>query len=154
MALTTAQLTTLKADIQSRPSLWANGTQQIGNEEVAAFYNSTASPVVNIWKPAVTVQELNSAIAWSDMVVVTQEKQLAYQSMIWNFSIDMTDAQVRAGIDSIFGAGSASKNGINAIGKRGATYLEALFSTGGATKVSSVFGVQLQAAEVSSAING
>lgn len=152
--LTSAQLAILKTDIQSRPTLWANGTQQISNEEVAAFYNSTASPAVNVWKPEVTVQELNSAIAWSDMVLISQEKQLAYQSMIWNFKIDMTDAQVRSGIDTIFGAGSASKAGINNIGKRNATYLEALFATGGATKVSSLFGYKLQPEEVSAAING
>jgi hypothetical protein len=151
--MTTAQIATLKADILSRPNLWANGTQQIGNEEVAAFYNSTASPVVNVWKPEVTVQELNSAIAWSDMVLLTQEKQLTYQSMIWNFKIDMTDAQVRSGIDTIFGNPSSSRTGILNVGKRSATYFEALFATGGATKISSLFGYQLSPAEVSAAIN-
>lgn len=151
--MTTSQLATLKADIFSRPNLWANGTQQIGNEEVAAFYNSTASPVVNVWKPEVSVQELNSAIVWSDMVLLSQEKQLTYQSMIWNFKIDMTDPQVRSGIDAIFGSGSASKTGINNVGKRNATYLEALFATGGATKVSSLFGYKLSGDEVAAALN-
>lgn len=154
MSLTTAQLAVLKTDLQSRANLWLNGTQVIGNEETAAFYNSVANPVVNIWKPDVTIQELNSAIAWADMVALPVEKQLTFQSMIWANTIDMTDNQVRTGIDTIFGSGSTSKAGINNVGKKQATYLEALFSTGGATKVSSVYKYQLQPSEVASAIYG
>lgn len=145
--MTPAQLATLKVDIFSR---WP---QQIGNEEIADFYNSVAVPTVNVWKPEVTITELNSAIAWPDMVSLTIEKQLAFQTMIWSFKIDMTDAQVRNGIDTIFGSVSASKAGIVNVGKRPATYLESLFSTGGATKVSQVFGYKLLPSDVAEALN-
>lgn len=153
MALTQAQLEVLEADIKSRPSLWANGTQQVSNEEVAGFYNSIATPTVNIWKPNLTIRELNSAIAWADMIAISTNSQLAFQSMIWANEIDMTDAQVRAGIDAIFGNPSTSRTGILNVGKRPATYLEALFSTGGATKVSQMYDYKLQPEQVAMALN-
>lgn len=152
--LTTQQLATLKTDIQSRANLWSNGTQQIGDQEVATFYNTVAEPAVPIWKKDVDITQLNSAVNWSDMAALTQEKQLAYQSMVWANVIDMTDVQVRGGVDAIFGNPSSSRTGILAIGKRNATYLEALFATGGATKISAVYNNSLSASEVSAAING
>lgn len=153
MSLTLQQLQTLKADIQSRHALWANGTQQVSNEDVAAFYNSTATPTVNVWKPEVTITELNSVIDWVSMTALTVEKQLAFQTMIWSFKIDMTDAQVRAGIDAIFGNPSATRTGILNVGKKAASYIEAMFSTGGAVKTSQMFGYKFQPGEVADALN-
>lgn len=150
--MTNAQLTTLKTDIQARPNLWTNGKPLLADADIAAFYNTLSA--VNIWRPSVTVRELNSAIAWAAMVAITQEKQLTYQSMIWANEIDMTDNQVRNGVTAVFGAGSTSETGIMAVGKRVATFLEALFSGGaGTTKVSTLFGVQLQSQDVTDALS-
>lgn len=150
--MTPAQLAALKADIQARPEFWANDTQLIGDDEIAAFYNLPSDPAVLIWKRDVTINELNSVIAWPDLVALPVEKQLAFQSMIWANTIDMGDPQVRQGIDAIFGNPSTSRSGIINVGRRTATNLEALFSTGSGVRITSMYNRRLMPQEVSAAI--
>jgi hypothetical protein len=153
LALTPAQLATLKTAILAEPSL-STAVATADDQAIANWFNEPSSPAVAVWKPVVDIQALNSAIAWADMVVLTQEKQLTYQSMIWANQVDMTDNQVRQGLKAVFGAASTSYTAIVAIGQRTATRYEALFSSGAGPKVSTVFGEALTPQAVSTALRG
>ena len=140
MLLTSAQKTTLKTHLNANTNQItnvANGQLAAINtllspldpenaERMATWYNGLAvagdaQPFTtrNLWNPRTTIQQLNTAIRWQDLIphdlggspTVTEqmlarnEKWMRWQSMTWNQSlgIDMTDAQVRAGVLAIFG---------------------------------------------------
>lgn len=94
----------------------------------------------NLWNPKTTIKLLNAAVRWQDLIphdlggspTVDQqflsrcEKWLRWQSMIWNQNegIDMTDAQVRAGVLAIFGD-TVGPSTADSIGKVGCGKLDA-----------------------------
>lgn len=148
MALTTAQRTTLKADVLARLSL-AGAVALADWPAVANFYNTTAVPAVSLWMPNVGVAFLNSAIAWATYKTLTLQEQGAYRAMTQIGSVDMTDNQVRQGFSSIFGSASASWIAIRDGAQRPATYFEALFSVASGSAFNSVFyGQPLSSIEV------
>ena len=155
--MTVAQLITLKNDILTR---WPTPATRPSDLDIAEFYNTpTTAPAVEVWRPVVTIQELNAAIEWPYMITLTQEKQLAFQSMIWANQIDMTDLQVRQGVNAIFAAPMApgTRNNINGAGcgKRTGTYFETLFvkDTNPVVKVSLFFGELLTPGDVTAALS-
>ena len=189
MNLTPAQLQTLKAHI-------AANTDTVGgvaikdlpatadnNFAIAAWYNTPATGTeqqafaapLSLWKPVVTIQELNTAINWSQTPganAATDAQQtnawLRWQSMCWNNFLDLTDPQVRGGIAAVWATGGSNAN-IKAVGvgRRLGTRAELLFA--GAARgpdgntpdanaalngrVSPVFGQQLTGADVDAARN-
>lgn len=152
MALTTQQAATLKTDIQARANLNAF-VAAADWPSVAIFYNGVASPTVQVWKPAVTINELNSAINWTSFVTTGIGKQTAFLCMTQNKMIDATDSQVRGGIAQIFAGDSTSINALTAVSQRPATYFEALFSVAsGAAQVSTFYGQNLQPLDVQHAM--
>jgi len=155
--LTSSQLQALKTDILSKVGTGGplQAAYAAGNDQgIADWYNQPASPVTKVWKPSVSIAELNSAIAWADMVGIPAARQTTYLAMTQAGSIDMTDAQVRQGLVEIFGNGSTSVTGITNVGRRDATNLELLFSTGTTTKTSQVFGQLLTNQDVAQALRG
>ncbi len=188
MPLTNAQLTTLKNHLAANTNL-VNGVAinaipdgPDNNIAIAAWYNATAlandsqpfADSLNLWKPVVTIQELNGAIVWSaDPTGGTDAARtnswLRWQSMCWSNAIDLTDAQVRSGVADVWGSASASNLAIKAVGvgRRAGTRFELLFASanrgpnGSAAsgtmedngRVSPFFGQKLTAADISDARN-
>lgn len=187
MNLTPAKLQTLKAHI-------AANTDTVGgvaikdlpptadnNFAIAAWYNTPvtgteqqafAAPLA-LWKPVVTIQELNTAINWSQNPAgATAADQtnswLRWQSMCWNNFLDLTDAQVRSGVAAVWSSGNSNTN-IKAVGtgRRLGTRAELLFAgpargpNGNPAdpdnalngRVSPVFGQQLTGGDVDQARN-
>lgn len=150
--LTSAQLATLKTDINAQAPLAAARTAADW-PTVAAFYNANTSPAVAVWKPSITVHEMNAVITWSAFAGLTALAQNAYMAMTQDGFVDATSATVRAGFSTVFGAGSASLTALNALAQRTATRLEALLvSVAGPPIVSAVFGQSLSADDVQKAM--
>ncbi len=188
MPLTPAQLTTLKNHLTANTNL-VNGVainaipdSPDNNIAIAAWYNATAlandsqpfADSLNLWKPVVTIQELNGAIVWNADPTGTTDGEktnswLRWQSMCWSNAIDLTDDQVRTGVADVWGAGTATNTNIKAVGvgRRAGTRFELLFA--GVNKgpngsgvsgtmalngrVSPFFGQKLTAADISDARN-
>jgi hypothetical protein len=144
MSLTLVQLQALKAAMTTDPNVAAD--LAAGNDgNIAIYYNST-DPTRTVWKPNVTVHDMNTAIVWSEFVVLTDLKQRAYMAITQNGTVDATSLNVRNGFNSIFGASSSLTN-LTAIAQQPATRFEALdafwVTTGGTVGVTSVFGFRL-----------
>lgn len=162
-ALNATQLATLKADIQSRqattfPTL--NPSNPDDAFTIAAWYNATAqtgeyATPLKVWKPVVTITEANSVIDWAGSPAGAAAADvtngwLKWQSMFWSNAIDMTDAQVRQGINSVWGSGSTTATGLLNVGKKDCTRLECLLSGSGVggARVSQVFGQKVTYQEI------
>jgi hypothetical protein len=193
MPLTSAQATTLRAHILANTNPVtnvANGQQvpinalpDVGDnyQNVANWYNGVAAagdaqPIaapLAVWRPVVTIGQLNSAIDWSadptgggtPSAGQVTNLWLRWQSMCWGNQIDMTDPQVRQGVVNIWGSSSASSLAIGGVGKQPGTRLECLLAGAGvgggiglgpaAARVSQVFGYRITGPEVASVlING
>jgi hypothetical protein len=154
--LTTAQLATLKTDIQAQGTL-AAAVSAADWQTVAAFYNANSSSA--IWLPSVPVATLASAIDWSTTALtggnggfqsLAQAARDAYFALTQGGSVDATQTNVRNGFSSIFPANVASA--LAAVAQRTATRLEVLFGSGGPPVVSALFGYQVTASEVQKAM--
>lgn len=150
MILTAAQIQTLKAHIAANTDLIggvainALPNTPDNNSAVAAWYNTPvsgaelqpfAAPTV-LWRPVVTIQELNTAVNWSQNPganAATDAQQtnawLRWQSMCWNNFLDLTDNQVRSGVAAVWATGG-SNAAIKAVGvgRRTGTRAELLFA--------------------------
>lgn len=147
--LTPTQLTTLRNHIAANTNLIGgvpiqtlpNGGDE--NDAIAAWYNQTAQagdaqPFAdsrNLWKPGVTITELNSAINWSQNPAGATAAEmtnawLRWQSMCWSNVLDLTDPQVRSGIAAVWATGG-SNAAIKAVGvgRRPGTRFELVFAS-------------------------
>lgn len=104
---------------------------------LAEFYNSSTNS--NIWKPDLKVTELSKAIVMSAFIALTAIKQNGYFVLTQGEFIDATNANIRTGFTTIFGAG-ATLNNLTALAQRFATNFEFLFTT---ANVSSVYSYTL-----------
>jgi len=157
--LSPAQIATLKAHILANTNAipagfpWSGSfagtainaipiTSADGNAAVAGWYNLFAAAndnqpfadSLNLWKPSVTITELNTAINWAQNPAgATAADQtnawLRWQSMCWSNSLDLTDNQVRSGVQSVWATGSSNAS-IKAVGtgRRAATNFERLYA--------------------------
>ena len=142
--MNSAQLTTFKAAILAEPNVAAARASQ-SHGAIAAYYNGPGTGL--IWRPAITVAELNTAIVWSEFIALTQGQRDAYAALISGATVDATNANVRAGFSTIF-AGTSITN-LTALAQRVPTVFEQLFSSGG---VSTMFGYQVSVADVVQAL--
>lgn len=141
--MTPAQLTALKTAINGDANLAAARTAgDMGT--IAAYYNAPGTGM--IWRPAISVGELNTAIVWSEFIALTQGQRDAYFAMI-QASIDATNANVRSGFASIFSGQSLTN--LTALAQRTPTRFEALFTT---AQVSTAFGQIVLVADVAAAL--
>lgn len=132
MPLTTAQLTTLKADILADPALAAQPNNSDGAFAIAAVYNTVATPDFIVWKTDVPTSVCKQAMVWTEFISRSAGEREAWQFMLSNGTINPSDANVRQGIQDIFSGagGAASRAALLAIAKRKATRAEKLFATG------------------------
>lgn len=155
--MTPAQLTALKTDILSQPSL-ASAVLSRDWVVISAFYNAIASPDFQVWRTNVKVQEVYDTISWdkftpvdaadstaiyTNRLLAIQTKQMNLQNMlIGRDTIDSSKANIRSGLRDATvalpaGAGGAAISATGASGvtlltvfTRKATVGEKLFTTG------------------------
>lgn len=133
MALTQAQLITLKADIYADSTLAAWAATGRMAQEISDAYNLQAATAHIVWRTAVEPDEWRAAIMYGGGGV--QFDGLAAskrECLIWAFSgvINPSRQEIRVAIDDWCGTQNTLKAAIAAAEKRTATRAEKLFSTG------------------------
>lgn len=150
--LTTAQLATFKTAIKGDAAL-AAFLAGANAQAIADYYNAKAPSPPNVWRPSITVQELNTAVDWAAFAALTALKQTAYMAMTQGGFVDATSTGVRGGFQAVFGAGTASTNALNALAQRSATRFEAVFATvSGTGNNSPLFGKTCSTDDVAAAV--
>lgn len=142
MTLTLAQRTTLKAYIVSQPDLQTNGDIVA----LTSLLNVTAAPEFWVWRSAVTREDVYTL--QNDLVIggaqtgfwswTTYKNQAATEQNAWTqmFMGDVANfgrTNVRDGVASIFtgsAAANAQRDHILSIGRRKASRVERVFTTG------------------------
>lgn len=135
MALTQAQLATLKADINADPTLSAIPNTPDGAFEIAAAYNAVAVPQFIVWRGNVPTADCKKAMVWTEFISRSAAERDAWQWMLSNGFINAGDPNVRQGIQDIFSGpgGATTRDNLVAIAKRDALRIEKLFATGAGT---------------------
>ena len=152
--MTDAQKAALKNDItvthgstvyqgQTLLSYW-NGNNM---EALAAYYNTVASPQVDLWRPNILPSEVIPVIVMSEYIALTAVKQNGLLLYMQGVYIDATNVNTRNGFASIFTSGTSLTN-LTALAKKAATNFENLFTS---NNVSSVFGQVVTPSDIFSA---
>jgi hypothetical protein len=131
MALTTAQLSALKADIAA--SEFSGLAHTPDNAFlIANAYNTTASPDFTVWRTNVSTHEAKTAMVWTEFIGRSQGERDAWQFMLANGTINASDPNVRQGVQDIFSgpSGATSRANLVAVAKRLATRAEKLYAVG------------------------
>lgn len=132
--MTPAQLVTFRAAVQANPDIAA--VRAAGDQgAVAAYYNTLDAGT--IWRPDITVSELNTAIIWTEFAALSVALQNTYLALISAPFIDTTKANIRGGFSAIFGPATTSRANLIALAQRTPTRFESLFTT---AQVCSVYG--------------
>lgn len=130
---------------------------------IADWYNQPAQSgewgtPLSVWNPALTIDKINSAVAWTQKPagadIATQTLNcLIWQNMIWNNHIDMTDTQVRQGIADIWGTGTTNDTNLRSAGRRSPTRYEMVFAGAGigGARITPVFGQICSADDITAA---
>jgi hypothetical protein len=130
MSLTSAQATTLAADIKANPDCAAWLPTRI-DSEIAAYYNAESAFIV--WRSTLTSAQARAAISGgaglAQLDNLTAGKR---DSLLWVFNNDTqpSNAAQRSAIDDLCGTQNQLKAAILAAQKRAATKAEQLFATG------------------------
>lgn len=161
MALTSAQLATLKAAILADPVFSTYPLTSGTSYEIAVAFNQLASPTFNVWRTEAPVKYIYDAIDWSkytpvdaaaenmiglQRLMIIQTKQMNLQNLlIGRDTVDASKSNTRGGLrDAVIAlpAGAAGANvtaggssGVNVLNAciRPATRAEKLFTLGPAT---------------------
>lgn len=134
MALTQAQLTTLKADILADPVLNAKPMNSDGAFDIAKAYNTQASPNFTVWKSNVTINDVGKAFNGTELAGLTTGNQTRLQTLAQYLAGGVNPSIIgnRQFFDDVFsGAGGTNtRANLLALWKRLATRGEKLFATG------------------------
>jgi hypothetical protein len=134
MALTTAQLATLKADILATPALNAKPNNSDGNLEIADAYNLPASPAFTVWRALVSIADTGQKFNGTELAGLTTGNQSRLQTiaqyLAGGYNAGLVD--VRQMFNDIWsGAGGTNtRANLLVLWKRLATRAEKLFATG------------------------
>lgn len=154
-SLTPANIAVLKTDISTKlNTVLANGKtlnqnlQESNFQEVADYYNTAASPQLDLWRPDLNPRDLNKFLVMTEFQALTLQKQNGWFAMIGGDEVDATSALVRTNFATIFGAGSATAINLTATAKKAATVFEKLFTT---SNVSTMYKYVVSANDIESA---
>ena len=144
MSFTTAELASIKAAVTADAT--ALGYWTAGSAGMCCAYLNAPSPTpVLIWRPNIPVAELLTGVVWSAFVELTPQVQAAWAALTAGGTVDSTNANIRAGFVTVFGAASATVANLAAIAQRPASRLEAIFASGG---VSTQYGATIHVADL------
>jgi len=134
MALTTAQLQTLKTAINGNPTWAAYPQTSDGYTDLAAALNKAAAPAFIVWRSSVSIRETGQAFngtEWAGMTTANHTRlQTVAQYLADGYNASLAD--VRAMFNDIWsGAGGANtRTALLALWKRGATEAEKILASG------------------------
>jgi len=135
--LTPQQLATLASAISADPALSSQPNNSDGAFAIAAAMNANASPDYYVWRTNTPVSEImRNGFDWTFVDNLTVGKARVWEWMQLTSILDMSEANVRAGVIATFStAGMATmRTQIFGHGQRLARRIEKLFATGsGAT---------------------
>jgi hypothetical protein len=134
MALTPAQLTTLKADIAANSDLNSQPNNSDGNLAIANLYNLNASPNFTVWKTNVPIGSIGASFNAAELAGLSTLNNTRLQSLAMYLAagVNASRADTRAFFDDIFsGAGGVNtRAALLILWKRLAKRGEKLFATG------------------------
>lgn len=142
MNLNDTQTANFKAFILADANLATFRTAPVDHGQIAAYY-AASSGAGFMWRPSITISELNTAIVWSEFIALSVQTQNAYHALTQGGEVDSTSPNVRAGFASIF-SGTSLTN-LTALAKKVPTRFEALFNV---SNVCPVFGQSASVAEI------
>jgi hypothetical protein len=137
MALTTAQLATLKAAILADPVLAAMSPTTDGAADIADAYNLPASPAWIVWRTSLDLNEvMENGMDWTRCDNLSVGKARIWDWMRQLARVNPSKLNIRTGIDAVW-VGTQADLDVRAMVythcKRAATRIEKLFSTGTGT---------------------
>lgn len=136
MALTDAQLQTLKNDIDANSGPGGEFEQYVGdlskdaNQAIADAYNLTASPDFWVFKTSVDVDTAREAINWAEILTNAKlgvDDRWAFDVMMANGNFNPALRNTRDGLAEIFNGQPLTRNALLDISVRLATRGEKLF---------------------------
>jgi len=133
MALSPAQLTALKAYIESVPELTSQPMNSDGAYAIALALNEPASPAFIVWKTAVPRNEVGKTFVATALAAITAGNNDKLNNFAaWNEVINPSRLDQRQFFDDVFSvtAGASTRAALLALWKRSANVLEKLFATG------------------------
>ena len=136
MALTSAQLLTLKAEILADPVLAALPNNPDGDFEIAAQLNALAVPDFFVWRTNVPLDEIMvNGFDWTRVDNLTVGKARIWEWMVALGHINPSQANVRAGVLAVFTTASDLGNRVAVFGhcQRQATRAEKVLAVGTGT---------------------
>lgn len=140
MALTPAQLATLKASILADPVLAALPNTPDDNWRIADAYNAAASPGFTVWKSLVPIGEVGKKFNGAELAGLTSGNQSRLQTLAVYFKdgVNPSLTDTRAFFDDVFSGsgGATTRANLLALWKRLATRVEKLFATGAGSDAS------------------
>jgi hypothetical protein len=139
MALTPAQLQTLKTTIDADPALSAFPNNSDGAFQIAALLNVPAVPAFFVFRTSVPVTEImQNGFDWTRVDNLTVGKARIWEFMTIAQLLNPSQANVRSGILAVFGtAGDLQmRQAIFNHCQRTASRAEKVFATGAGTTVS------------------
>ena len=144
MSLTPAQQTALAAWVAANQAALGNNN---GFPQIAAALNAATGTL--IWRSDLTPALLNTAIVWSEWLLLTQAQRDAYAVLTNGATVDATNANIRTGFSTVLSGATQTLTNLTALAQRAATVFENLFVTGG---VSTAFGIIVGPADVQAAL--
>ena len=135
MALTTAQLTTIKAHIVASPDMNGQPMNSDGAFEIARLFNLRASPDFTVWRSNVSANEIGNAWVGTDIDGMSSLNMQRLQLLLASSPqgvFDMSRADRRAGFENPFGTNvnNPSRVAMRAVWKRLASRVEKLLASG------------------------
>lgn len=150
MALTAAQLLTLKSDLAVNVGTipagqpWSGSFVGIpvnavpnfsdGNAAVAGWYNLPATPTFTVWRKLVSIQEVGNNLNGTELAGLTSVNHTRLQTvvMLSQSGIDASLGDRRQFFDDIFSGtgGATTRAQLLTLWKRTATAAQKLFATG------------------------
>jgi hypothetical protein len=134
MALTPAQLTTLKNDIAADATLNAKPNNSDGAFDIAIAYNTQAVPNFTVWKSNVPINQVGQKFNGTELAGLTQANNARLQTLATYLlaGVNPSLPDCRQFFDDIFsGAGGTNtRANLLALWKRLATRAEKLYATG------------------------
>lgn len=150
MALTPAQLATLKAAILADPALNALPNTNAGNSVIAAELNATAVPDFIVWRKSMQTLEVGQVISYVALAAMTTanlDRVKTFQQLN-PASFDPGRSDIRTYMADTFsgalgGAGQATRDALDAAYRRKALLIEKILATGtGSTASPAVMGYE------------
>lgn len=151
MALTSAQLTALKANIAAETAAYLVEQRDAGSDSgIAVWYNTTATPDFFVWKTRVSSGDAFNAIIGAGtggFIARSQGERDYVMALLSQGFIDPSLTNIRQALaDAFSGAGASAvttRDNLIALSKRTATNVEKLFAVGtGSEAVPAVMGYQ------------